>query len=1189
MIDISQANLDEVRKLIPGFHSVLIANRGEIAIRIAKAAETLGIETVAVYSTVDARSLHLAHADVAVQLPHSDPLAAYLDIDALVRIAQEQGCDCVHPGYGFLAENPAFATACNEAGLAFIGPHPDTLELFGDKVRARALAASLDIPVVEGSPDVLADAAAASAAAAAIGLPVMLKAAAGGGGRGMRVVERMDDLAEAFERCTSEAAAAFGDGTVFMERLIDRPRHIEVQVLADEHGGVAHLWERDCSVQRRNQKVIEIAPALGLSEELRDRLHNDAIRLAERAGLTNVATVEFLLSPESGEHFFIECNPRIQVEHTVTEQVTGVDLVQAQFRIAAGWSLNELDLVADNVERKGLERAYAAGQQIALTPRGYAVQARVVATGPGVIGTYQEPSGAGVRVDAVGYSGYAPPPQYDPLLAKVVGRGSTLNAAVSCTLSALADFHIGRLPTNIGRLCEILLHSSVVRGDARTTLLAEHFAGTEAASDAAPGSNHGDGDGAASGTISRRAALLDAASPAAPTAVGFSDFAAAADSRQSGWPDRELAAGEVPVVSPLTASVVEVRVRAGDAVSAGQALAVVSAMKMETEIAAPCDGIMAALRELRPGDQLAAGDVWAVLRAGTAGERTDGERGAETPAASADGWVPLLDEVRTLRRLADERLGPDSDEPGVVRQRSRGKLHCRERIALLLDEGSFREIGSLAGFASYDDAGEIAAFTPANHVGGTGKIDCRDVVVCADDFTSRGGHADGAIGAKSFHLDVLSTEMCVPSIRLLDGSSGGGSVASMVPEQRTEGESSAKESSGAITAGRPRVTGGGGSFLPSHLGSTEYARQLATVPVVNMLLGSVVGIGAAKAVLGHFSVMVRDISQLFVAGPPVVSHAMGYDISKEDLGDWRIHCTNGSVDNLAGTEQEAVEMVRRFLSYLPGSVYETPPVRSPDPDDPPDRRDEELATLIPRKRTTTFDIRRGIELICDRGSFFEIGPLWGTDQVVGLARMNGQPVGVLASDSRHPNGGALTADGCDKLTRHIDLCDLFHLPILNLCDNPGFAVGVEHEMTGTIRKGATWMTAFAQATVPIFTVLMRRSFGVAGNNYATPRRAHHARVAWPSADMGGIPPEGGIEAAYKRQLSEADDPAALRAELEARIEAARGPIGPLNRFEIEEMVDPRDTRRLICEWIEGAYRVAGRPAQLAPRPIAFRP
>jgi acetyl-CoA carboxylase carboxyltransferase component len=335
--------------------------------------------------------------------------------------------------------------------------------------------------------------------------------------------------------------------------------------------------------------------------------------------------------------------------------------------------------------------------------------------------------------------------------------------------------------------------------------------------------------------------------------------------------------------------------------------------------------------------------------------------------------------------------------------------------------------------------------------------------------------------------------------------------------------------------------------------------------------------------------MVRDIAQLFVAGPPVVTHAMGYDITKEELGGWDIHCCNGSVDNLAETEQDAVDITRRFLSYLPPSVNEPPPVLPPDPSDPADRREEELFHLVPRKRTTTFDIRRAIELMADQGSFFEIGPLWGTDQVTGFVRLGGHPMGVIASDSRHANGGALTADGCDKLRRHLDVCDLFHLPVLNLVDNPGFAVGIEHEIAGTIRKGGEWMVAFAQVTVPIFTVLMRRSFGVAGNNYATPRSAASARVAWPSADVGGIPPEGGIEAAYKRQLAEAADPAALRAEINARIESVRGPIGPLIRFEIEEMIDPRDTRRLACEWVADSWRLVSQPSRLVPRALQFRP
>ena len=282
-------------------------------------------------------------------------------------------------------------------------------------------------------------------------------------------------------------------------------------------------------------------------------------------------------------------------------------------------------------------------------------------------------------------------------------------------------------------------------------------------------------------------------------------------------------------------------------------------------------------------------------------------------------------------------------------------------------------------------------------------------------------------------------------------------------------------------------------------------------------------------------------------------------------------------------------MTRRFLSYLPSSVYEAPPVLAPDPTDPPDRRDEELFTLIPRKRTTTFDVRRAIELMADRGSFFEVGPLWGTDQVTGFVRFNGHPMGVIASDSRHVNGGALTADGCSKLTRHLDLCDLFHLPVLNLVDNPGFAVGLEHEVAGTIRRGGEWMVAFAQVKVPIFTVLMRRSFGVAGNNFATPIRQPSVRVTWPAADVGGIPPEGGIEAAYKRQLAEAADPVALRAELNARIESVRGPIGPLNKFQIEEIIDPRDTRRLVCEWLPTAYRMVSQPGRLQPRALQFRP
>ena len=1123
---------------------VLIANRGEIAIRIAEAAASLGIETVGVYVDADESALHTRITDERRRLdaPIDDPVAGYLAVDALIAAALATGCDSIHPGYGFVAESAPFATACERAGITFVGPPAEALALFGDKVRARELAASLAIPIVRGSGSVeTADD--ARLAADHIGYPVMLKAAAGGGGRGIRQALSAEDIAAEFDRCRSEAEASFGDGTIFVERLVARPHHVEVQVLVDSDGGVIHLGDRDCSVQVRNQKVVEIAPAPGLSPALRDQLHDEAMRLASAGSLRNAATVEFLVVPETDEHFFIECNPRIQVEHTVTEEVTGVDLVATQFELAGGATLDSLALT---------DRDPGRGR--------VAVQARVVATGAGTITGYREPSGPNVRTDGAGYDGLTPSPSFDPLIAKVIGTSnSSLADALATTSRALTRFQLTGVPSNLDALRAILADPSVVAGDARTTLLAERPELLSAEPNAGP-----------------LDALLVPSAGSTPTTTPEG-------SPTPGCETLDVPNGHVAVTSHGQASVVEVLVRAGEVVRAGEPMLIASAMKMETVIAAPVAGAVTTMISIGVGDTIGAAQVIAVIDPGSP-RPADGHDATDDRVSP---WADTLGETARLRQLAEERLAPGSTDPGVVRQRERNKLTCRERIDLLLDDRSFREVGSAAGFASHDADGAIAAFTPANSVGGSGRIEARPVVVCADDFTSRGGHADGAIAAKSVYLDQLSVQLRIPSIRLLDGSSGGGSVAAMVPEQKKAGESDAKESSGAITAGRPRVSGGGGSFLPGHLGSTEYAEQLATVPVVNVLLGSVVGLGAAKAVLGHFSVMVRDISQLFVAGPPVVSHAIGTEVTKEELGGWHIHCTNGSVDNLAENEGEAMEMTRRFLSYLPSCVFEAPPV-SVSTDDP-DRREEELARLIPRKRTTTFDMRRAIELMADHGSFFEIGPLWGTDQITGFVRFGGRPMGVIASDSRHVNGGALTADGCDKLTRHLDLCDLFHLPLLNLVDNPGFAVGIEHEEAGTIRRGGRWMVAFAQTTVPIFTVIMRRSFGVAGNNWATPRREVSTRVVWPAADAGGIPPEGGIEAAYKRQLAEATDPVALRAELDARIEAARGPLGPLSKFQMEEMIDPRDTRGLICEWVDTASGVTASRDRLGGRPLRFRP
>ncbi len=394
-------------------------------------------------------------------------MRGYLDIDAIIAAAKESGSDCVHPGYGFLSENANFAQRCQDEGLRFIGPSPATLALFGDKVEARAFAQAQGIPVVPGAPAALASGAEAKALAKSIGYPVMLKASAGGGGRGMRAVAKPEEMDEAFARCQSEAEAAFGDRAVFLEKIVPRPRHIEVQVLGDGQGNVVHLFERDCSVQLRHQKVVEIAPAPNLDEGLRQRILADAVTLARAARYENAGTVEFLVNPETGEHFFIECNPRIQVEHTITEQVMGFDLVEAQFRIAAGASLAALGL---------------ADQKSVGMPRGFAVQARVVAQGTGTLSAYREPSGPGVRVDACGYLGLAPPPQFDPLLAKLIcqsGSSGTFASAVDRLGRALDEFQIVGVPTNGEQLRAILAHPEFRAGNARTTLLSEALGGAE--------------------------------------------------------------------------------------------------------------------------------------------------------------------------------------------------------------------------------------------------------------------------------------------------------------------------------------------------------------------------------------------------------------------------------------------------------------------------------------------------------------------------------------------------------------------------------------------------------------------------------------------------------------------------------------------------------------------------------------
>ncbi|RDB30514.1 Propionyl-CoA carboxylase beta chain, mitochondrial [Hypsizygus marmoreus] len=536
----------------------------------------------------------------------------------------------------------------------------------------------------------------------------------------------------------------------------------------------------------------------------------------------------------------------------------------------------------------------------------------------------------------------------------------------------------------------------------------------------------------------------------------------------------------------------------------------------------------------------------------------DGKKpeGAEV-VDDASNWEYPLSQLREQQKLIQT---PNLSDPGYIRQKANAKLWVRERLTALLDQGSFDEVGSVTGKPVYDEAtGKLKSFIPANSVTGFGRIQGRRVFVTADDFSVRGGHADGGIQMKAPYGEIIARKARVPLIRLLDGSSGGGSVATYLTL--------------------------GATYIPGLAGLGKSMDAMAVVPVISALLGPVVGLASAKAVISHFSVMVKGLSQLFAAGPPIVKQATFEDLSKESLGGWAIHGTNGTVDNIAVSEADAFLQIATFLSFLPSSIFLLPPVTASK--DPKDRREEELVSIIPRRRGRMYDMRRVVRLILDldlgmdgdgkgeetRSTFFEIGETWGRCVITGFARMAGYPVGVLTSDCM-VNGGAIDALGSQKTTRFVNLCDHFGIPLLNLVDLPGFAIGSVAERAATIRHGASAMSALYNATIPIYTVIIRRAFGVAGGAFADPEDGMGTRVAWPSADWGSLPLEGGIEAAYKRQLDSAPSPEAretLMAELLQKFEEVRSPVRTAHRFGVEEIIDPRDTRGRACEWVQHVY------------------
>ena len=672
---------------------LLVANRGEIAIRIMRAAAELGMATVAVAPRDDAGSLHTGRADDVVVLDGVGT-AAYLDIGGIVAAALESGCDAVHPGYGFLAENAALARHCAGAGLTFVGPRVETLELFGDKARARAAAAAAGVPVVRGIDHAVSVAEAQDFLdGLGPGRAMMLKAVGGGGGRGSRMVERADDLAAVHERCRAEAEAAFGNGDLYAEEFVRRARHVEVQILGDAHGAVAHLGERECSVQRHFQKIVEVAPAPGLDDAVRARIVDAAVRFAASVGYSNAGTFEFLLdaSREGGAaageggaqaFAFIETNARLQVEHTVTEEVTGVDIVKAQLRLAQGATVAEL----------GLAEARA--------PRGYAVQARVcmesvrddgaILPASGQLAAYEAPSGPGVRTDGFGYAGYETSLNYDSLLAKVVGHSPSddFADAVARTARALAEFRVEGVETNIDFLEAILRHPDFAAGRVHTRFVDENL--TELA--AARGG--------------RRFV----------TPPGFEASAVAVlHEQQAVGPE-----GSYGLVAPMQGTIVEIGVGIGDDVRIGQAVAVVEAMKLQHDIRADRNGVVCAV-SMAQGDVVREGYPIVFIH------ESDVEGGAMEGAGGID-LGHIRDDLKEVNDWIDRTLDPAQGE-AVAALHEKGRRTPRENLDDLMDAGSFREFGPpAAGSAA---GGTIMGFGNVN-ADLVGDVRARVAVVHSD-------------------------------------------------------------------------------------------------------------------------------------------------------------------------------------------------------------------------------------------------------------------------------------------------------------------------------------------------------------------------------------------------------------------------------------------------------------------------
>ena len=1066
---------------------VLIANRGEIALRVAQSAYDLNIQAVATYCESDREATHACSPLVeAIEIPGTGA-AAYLNAAELILAAKRTGCDLIHPGYGFLSESADFAEQVEAVGITWVGPTVSQLRLFGNKILARDHAKKCGIPVLESST-LLADF--RDLEGYLQGFPdgklFLLKAVFGGGGRGIREINAATDLREVFSLACKEAENSSGSGELYLEECFEGGRHIEVQIVGDGSGQVQHLGERDCSLQRSRQKIVELAPASHLSRNLRKELCDSALKIAESVSYRGLGTVEFLVDSDSERFFFIETNPRLQVEHTITEMLYGVDLVQVQFRLALGGVLDDV------LKNRRIE------------PVGRAIQMRInseklVTSGKfqpsvGTIEKFRSPLGIGVRVDTGIEEGFEISMDFDSLVAKLIVHSLDIELPllIRKALRALSELQVEGVETNINFLKELLRKNEISEGLFTTGFI-----------DGVLKSERGLG-----------------------TTMG-------AEVRGS----KKSSEGLVSLKSQLRGNVVNVRFKEGEEVLKGQCLLIIEAMKMHHELKAPCSGVLGRIK-VQEGEVVNEGQVLVDI------EIDEGLVSEDLDTDKID-----LGNIRADLKEVIDRHSSTLDEnrkEAVAKRRKINARTARENVHDLCDFGSFLEYGALAIAAQRRrrSVSELQSATPADGmVAGFGTVNSSHFgeektkcAILAYDYTVLAGTQGHNNHKKKDRIFELAKEWETPVVFFTEG--GGGRPGDVDTDDLIMSWLDIK-----TFATWPQLSG--------------IAPRIA-INSGRCFAGNAVIFGCADITIA------TENSNIGLAGPAMIEGGGLGKFTPEDIGPSSTQTENGVIDLLTRDERDATEKAKQLLGYFQGRLmqYEVSDQRT-------------LRHVIPEDRLRVYDIRKIIKTLADKDSIVELRRAYGVGLITAFLRVEGHPFGLIANDPSYL-GGAIDGEGGEKGGRFLQLCDCFGLPVISLCDTPGFMVGPDSEQTASVRRGSRLITSSANLSVPLFTIVLRKGYGLgaqamAGGSFHQP----FFTIGWPTSEMGPMGLEGAVELGFSKELNNAGSEAQRQVifdKLLASMYSKGKGVSVASAFEIDAVIDPKDTRQWLLKGLMASKR-----------------